>query len=149
MKFLFDVAFKDGKLSFAFLVLRIGIGILMLVHGLPKMGSIFSNEPIQFPPVFGMSSEMSLGLTIFSEVVCSLLLIIGFGTRLAAVPLIITMLVAVLYIHGSDTFAKQEMGIHYLLAYLVLLITGPGKYSIDYMVSNRHQINQTGFYSRL
>jgi putative oxidoreductase len=41
------------------------------------------------------------------------------------------MLVIILIIHSEDTFADREHAIMYLLMYLTLLFTGPGKYSID------------------
>jgi putative oxidoreductase len=122
---------KDSQLNAALLILRVSIGALMLVHGLPKLMSLFASGPVQFPSVFGFGAGLSLGLTVFAEVFCSVLLILGFGTRLAAIPLVITMLVAVFYVHGNDPFGKQEIGLLYLLPYLVLLIAGPGKYSVD------------------
>jgi putative oxidoreductase len=48
------------------------------------------------------------------------------------------MLVAVLYIHSADPFAKQEPGIQYLVLYVILFITGSGKYSIDYLLHRKH-----------
>lgn len=116
------------------LILRIAIAAFMLVHGLPKLSMLLSGDQVQFPPVFGLSPELSLGLAVFAEVFCSILILIGFGTRLATIPLIITMLVAVFYIHAADPFAKQEMGLHYLLAYVLLLISGSGKYSVDNII---------------
>ncbi len=58
----------------------------------------------QFPAILGMSGELSLTLTVFAEIICSVFILFGLGTRLAVIPLIITMLVAVLYIHSSDPF---------------------------------------------
>lgn len=135
MKRLFKVEHHSGNIDIALLILRVVIGVLMLVHGLPKMLTLFSGEPIQFPALIG-TPALSLGLAVFAEVLCSLLIIFGLGTRLATIPLIITMLVAVLLIHGADPFAKQEMGILYLVSYVVLLITGSGKYSIDRLLNN-------------
>ena len=137
MKKLFSTDYNSNTISTALLVLRIGIGVLMLVHGLPKMAGLLSGDPVAFPALFGMSAEVSLSLTVFAEVFCSFLLIVGFGTRIATIPLIITMLVAVLYVHGNDPFAKQELGMLYLLAYVLLLITGAGKYSLDYLVTTK------------
>ena len=88
----------------------------------------------------GMSAELSLGLAVFAEVFCSLFLLIGFATRLAVIPLIIIMLVAVLFIHSADPFAVKEPAFHYLLVYVVLLFTGSSKYSIDYLFQ-RKQVN--------
>ena len=121
----------------ALLIARVGIALLMLTHGLPKMEMLFSGAPIQFPPMFGMSAEFSLAMAVFAEVFCSLLLLVGLGTRLAVVPLIITMAVAVLVIHVADPFAKQEPALQYLLVYVVLLMAGSGKYSLDYLLQKR------------
>ena len=99
----------------ALLIARLGIAALMFVHGIPKMLMLFSGAPLQFPSVMGMRAELSLSLTVFAEVVCSVFLLAGFATRLATVPLIITMLVAVFVIHGADPFAKQEPALYYLL----------------------------------
>ncbi|NCI47423.1 DoxX family protein [Sediminibacterium soli] len=116
------------------LIARVGIASLMLVHGIPKMIMLFSSNPVQFPPVMGMSAGLSLALTVFAEVFCSLLILLGLGTRLAAVPLAITMLVAVFLVHSSDPLSVKELGLLYLLVYLNLLFAGSGKYSLDYLL---------------
>jgi len=126
-----------SRFDVALLVTRLGIGVLMLTHGIPKMMTLFSGAPVQFPPVFGMSAELSLGLAVFAEVFCSILLIAGFATRLTVIPLIITMLVAVLSIHAADPFAKQEPALQYLLVYVALMFAGSGKYSIDYLLQDK------------
>jgi putative oxidoreductase len=137
MKKLFSVNQNSNTIDMALLVARIGIAGLMLTHGLPKMVQLFSGAPVEFPAVLGLGAQLSLGLAVFAEVFCSLLLLTGFGTRLAVVPLIITMLVAVLSIHAADPFAVKEMAIHYLLVYVVLFFTGSGKYSVDYLVQHK------------
>ena len=130
MNSLFKAEDHSGSVNIAILVLRVGIAVLMLVHGLPKLMTLVSGEPVQFPALIG-TPAISLGLAVFAEVICSILILMGLATRLATIPLIITMLVAVLYIHGADPFAKQEMGLHYLIGYVVLLLTGSGRYSLD------------------
>ena len=134
MKKLLSVNQNSQTTDIALLIARVGIAALMLSHGIPKLMMLLSGAPIQFPPIMGMSAEVSLGLAVFAEVFCSILLLAGFATRLATVPLIITMLVAVLLIHSADPFAKQEPGLHYLLVYVVLLFTGGGKFSLDYLL---------------
>jgi putative oxidoreductase len=146
MKRIFKVNEASDSTSVALLLARIGIAALMLTHGLPKLAMLLSGAPVQFPPVLGMSAELALALTVFAEVVCSVLILAGFATRLATVPLIITMLVAVFVIHAADPFAKQEPALYYLLVYVVLLIAGSGKYSIDYLLQRNTQT--TGYTSR-
>ena len=82
MKKLFSASYNDNNIHIGLLVLRIAIGILMLVHGVPKMLAIFSGEPIQFPAVFGLSPGLSISLAVFAEVICSVMLIIGGGKPL-------------------------------------------------------------------
>ncbi|NJY62135.1 DoxX family protein [Salinimicrobium sp. CDJ15-81-2] len=127
--------FKTSQVDLALLILRVGVGVLMLTHGIPKLQMLFAGGEIQFPGVLGLSPAVSLALAVFAEVVCSILLIIGLGTRWASIPLIVTMLVAVLLVHGSDPFANQEPGLLYLFLYLPLLILGGGRYSLDHLIN--------------
>jgi putative oxidoreductase len=141
MKKLFTTNTKLLNNDLALLVGRIAIALLMLVHGLPKMQMLFSGDAIQFPSVFGMGAALSLALAVFAEVFCSILILVGFSTRLAAVPLIITMLVAVFYIHALEVFAKKELAVLYLSAYVVLLFAGSGRYSVDHIVQPKPEVN--------
>lgn len=131
MKKLLEINNGAGQVSIVLLILRIGIGLMMLVHGYPKMQMLFSGDVSQFPGVMGLTPTISLALAVFAEVLCSILILFGFATRLATIPLIITMLIAVFYIHAADPFASQELGLHYLMVYIALLILGSGKYSLD------------------
>lgn len=124
------IEIKSSKVNITLLVLRVGIGLLMLGHGIPKLQMLIAGD-IQFPGVMGMSPTLSLALAVFAEVICSILLLVGLLTRYAVVPLIITMLTAVLIIHGNDPFAKQELGILYLIVYSALFMLGSGKFSFD------------------
>ena len=137
MKKLIDMHQNATNIDVALLIARIGVAALMLTHGLPKLQTLLSADPVQFPSVFGLSATVSLALTVFTEVICSVLLLIGLGTRLFAIPLIITMLVAAFYIHGADPFAKKELAIMYLLPYLVLFFAGGGKYSLDHLLRQK------------
>jgi putative oxidoreductase len=47
------------------------------------------------------------------------------------------MLIAAFVVHSDDPFGKKEMAILYILPYITLLILGSGKYSIDYLLSQR------------
>ena len=134
------IEFKAPKVNITLLVLRVGIGLLMLGHGIPKLQMLISGD-IQFPGVMGMSPTISLALAVFSEVVCSILLLIGLLTRYAAIPLILTMLTAVLVIHGDDPFAKQELGILYLIVYSALFMLGSGKFSFDAILKSYRTSN--------
>ena len=137
MKKLLSVYQSANSIDVALLIVRVGIAALMLTHGWPKLEMLFSADPVQFPALFGLSAAGTLALAVFAEVFCSLLILVGLGTRLAAIPLIVTMLVAVFLVHGADPFAKQELGLLYLLPYVMLLLTGSGRYSLDYMLQQK------------
>ena len=111
----------------------------MLTHGLKKLDLLLSDDPVQFADPFGVGSVATLILVIFDEVVCSALLIIGLATRLVVLPLIVTMAVAVFMIHKTDGFERQELGSIYLLVYVFLLVTGSGKYSLDYLICRKRR----------
>lgn len=93
---------------------------------------LFGSDPIQFGDPIGIGVEASLTLTVFSEVICYILIIIGLGTRLASIPLVITMAVAFFIVHGADPLQRKELALIYLIVYLVLFFTGSGKYSLDH-----------------
>jgi putative oxidoreductase len=137
MKKIFSVNNTSNTTNIALLTARVGIAALMLTHGIPKLMMLLSGAPTQFPPIMGMSAETSLALAVFAEVFCSIFLLAGFATRLATIPLMITMLVAVIFVHAADPIAVKEPALHYLLVYIVLLFAGSGKYSIDYLLQSK------------
>ena len=132
----------NGTINLILLLNRVVIGGCMLTHGLGKWSKLQGPEPIAFADPFGIGMTPSLALTVFAEVVCSFLLIIGFFTRLATIPLIITMAVAIFIIHASDEFGKKEMAVLYLLIYVSLLLAGAGKYSIDSRLYKKGKVSK-------
>lgn len=117
----------------ALLVIRLGAGGMMLTHGIPKIGRLFGDGPIRFADPFGLGPEISLGLAIIAEVFCTILVMIGFKTRLATIPLILTMLTAAFYAHWNDPFGKKELPLLFACVFLGILAFGAGKYAIDGM----------------
>ncbi len=119
------------------LIFRIGISALMLTHGTPKLIRAFSGEEITFADPLGLGEVVTFTFAIFAEFICSILIIIGLGTRLAAIPLIITMAVAALIVHFSDGFGRQELPLLFLTGFILLFFTGGGKYSLDWYFLSR------------
>ena len=103
----------------------------MLTHGWPKLSKLISTGEFKFADPIGLGPEISLIAAIFAEFVCSILIVMGYKTKLASVPLIFTMLVAAFISHGSDPFSNKEKALLYLVGYLAILLLGPGKYSLD------------------
>ncbi|MCA9160817.1 MAG: DoxX family protein [Planctomycetales bacterium] len=111
-------------------VLRVAFGVFMLVHGMQKLMG-FSEMADKFPDPIGIGSQLSLIMAIGAEVGCSILLILGLGTRLAVIPLAFTMIVALFIVHAADPWKVKELAALYLAVYAVIFITGPGRCSLD------------------
>jgi len=119
------------------LILRIGTSTLMIyLHGWPKLTNYLEGQN-NFPQLIGLGSESGLLLAIFAEIICSMLLIFGLFTRIAALPLSFTMAVAAFVFNANQAFIVKEKGLLYLLVYLFLLIVGAGKYSVDNILLDR------------
>ncbi|NOY46970.1 MAG: DoxX family protein [Chlorobi bacterium] len=114
----------------ALAILRIGFSGLLLTHGIPKIGKLFA-DTIEFPDPIGLGVTLSLILVLIAEVVGPLFVIIGYKTKLATIPTIIMMTVAVCVVHLSDPIGTKEKALLYLIGFIVIYLAGPGKYSID------------------
>ena len=134
MRKLFSTKYSAGAFNTAILLLRLVFGILMASHGYDKL-THFDQYSKEFMDFMGLGKSVSLSLTIFAEFFCSLLVCLGLFTRLATIPLIIGMSVVVFKVAGGDVFGHGETGAMYLGAFLVLLIVGPGRISVDSLIS--------------
>jgi len=117
---------KDIGLAF----FRIAISAMMLTHGLPKFQKLISGD-FKFADPFGIGETPSLFLAVIGEFICPILIIIGFKSRLAAIPVAITMAVAAFITHGADDFGTKEKALFYLVAFVTISLLGPGKFGID------------------
>jgi len=134
--------FKDEFLDdAAFLILRLGLGFGMLFgHGLRKWGKLFGSgdEPIGMLGHEGTVGLILFSLVVFSEVICSIFLMLGLFTRWAAFFLLFTMIVAVFYVHLGDPFGSSEKGFLYLVGYVAIFLAGAGNFSVDARLGRSH-----------
>lgn len=138
MKKTYSTILDLQKVDLGLLFFRIGISGLMLTHGIPKLITFFGSEEIRFADPVGMGETVTFAFAVFAEFLCSVLILIGLGTRLAVIPLIITMAVLVLIVHMPDGLGRQELPLLYLTGYILLFLTGSGKYSLDqYFLSQK------------
>lgn len=112
------------------LFLRVAFGGMMLTHGIPKFLNLVSGD-FSFVDPIGIGQPASLILAVLAEVVFPMLVIIGFKTRLASIPVILTMLVALFVHHANDAFGIKEKAILYLIGFITIALLGAGKYSVD------------------
>lgn len=127
---------KPYALDFALAILRVGSAGMMLTHGWAKIAN-FTNKLGTFKDPLGLGPAVSLQLAIFSEFFCAILLLLGFMTRISLIPLSFTMFVAAFIAHADDPFASKEKALLFLLIFVVLSITGPGKLSMDAQINNK------------
>ncbi|MBC7947097.1 MAG: DoxX family protein [Chitinophagaceae bacterium] len=133
MKRFFSTRYSETWFSLGLFILRAFGGGLLLPHGLDKMNKFGEMAPTFMDP-FGIGPSVSLALLIFAEFFCSIFLILGLFTRLACIPLIIAMVVALFIAHKGHIFTDGEHAALYLGIYVTLLFTGPGKFSIDKVI---------------
>lgn len=135
--FLFPQYCRDRVISLLILALRVFFGFLFFSHGLDKMMN-FNELSYTYPSAFGFGSYMTLMLSIFCEFACSLFLIVGLIVRITVIPMIVAMAVAFFDIHDG-MFPQGELSLIYMILFVILYITGPGKYSLDYLIDMRFQ----------
>lgn len=135
-----------AKVDFALLFLRIGVSALLLIHGVPKVIDLFDGGGIHFMDPIGIGEEASLALSTFAEFICAILIILGLGTRFAAVVIIINMFVAVFFQLSAesllDSFPKQ-LALLFLICYLFLFYAGGGKFSLDQHFIRKKELKES------
>lgn len=133
--FLFPQTFRGKGVSFLILCIRLFFGVLFFMHGLDKMTN-FDQLSLTFPDIMGFGSYMSLMLSIFAEFCCSLFLIFGLLVRVMLIPMIIAMAVAFFDVHDA-IMPEGELSLIYLIVFIIVYLTGPGRFSLDYLIDAR------------
>jgi len=136
-------SFFDRHKDLGLLIIRLGVGVpIMAIHGYPKitggpelwkkLGGAMSNLGISFAPAFwGFMSA-------FAEFVIPILVILGIFFRPAILILCFNMFVASLsHLSRLDPWGKISHPLTLTVVALGLFLAGPGKYSVDYLLSNR------------
>jgi putative oxidoreductase len=127
---LLSTKYSNGAFNLAMLILRVGFAGLMIPHGYDKLTqfAVYRKDFINF---LGTGNSVSLALTIFAEFFCACLVFLGLFTRLAAIPLVIAMTVALVEAHKGRIFSEGEHAALYIIGFLGIMILGPGKISVD------------------
>lgn len=130
------------NLDLGLLMLRIGLGLIFIAHGYPKLiggvekwrmlGSAMSNFGITFAPAFwGFAAACS-------EVFGGICLMLGLRTRVALFFLSCVMIVAlVFHLSKGDPFTVYFHPLSLLVVFIGLWFLGAGNYSLDYMLNKK------------
>ncbi|MCH2207883.1 MAG: DoxX family protein [Lentisphaerales bacterium] len=150
MKFIINLKDETRQLltDVGLLAGRLGFGLFIAFgHGVGKLQN-YSAYSAKFPDPLGIGSEISMALAIFAELVCGLLITFGVFTRVALTQLLVTMAVAAFIVHSQHPlFAapgqpSKEFALVYLWGFLTLILTGPGKFSIDHLLVKKYSLNE-------
>ena len=126
---------ENNSLSLVLLVLRLQMGIAFVLHGWPKIQSPFGWMGPE-APVPGILQALAA----LAEFGGGLALILGIATPIAALGLIATMAVAVLFLiksglpFVSSGTPSYELALVYFFVSLLYLVTGSGRYSLDHLI---------------
>lgn len=134
MRKLFSIKYTDNTISFALLLLRLTMGGLMIPHGYSKLMH-FAAKSATFADPYHIGPTLSMALVIFAEFFCAVFIVLGLFTRLATIPLIIAMATALVFAHDNKIFSEGETAALFLGGFLTLLLTGPGKISLDKLIT--------------
>ncbi len=137
MKNTYSTNLNLPQVDVGILIFRIAIAAMMLTHGVPKLIRLFSGDEISFADPLGLGEVATFTLAVFAEFVCSVLVILGLGTKLAVWPIIATMATAAIIVHANDGWGAQETPLLYVFGFLLLFFTGSGKYSLDWYLLSR------------
>lgn len=128
-------------IDFAILILRVALGICFMIHGLGKLGIVGPGNMSGFTswlkslgfPFPALQARMAM----LTELVGGGLLVLGLGTRIAAIFILIAMLVAAFTGHKGGGYLitndppGNEYALNLAILMIVLVLLGPGAYSLD------------------
>lgn len=135
MKKLFSAKYTEGTISAALLILRLGMGIIMMYHGYDRVVHFNSKEYISMN-FMGIGRTVSQVLIIIVELGGAFFITIGLCTRAAAVLLILWLTFVLFKSFGGDIFEYGEKIALYTIGFVALFTAGPGNYSADKKIYN-------------
>lgn len=119
------------NIDIGLLVLRIGMSVLMLTHGFPKLMKLVGGNLAVVGDPIGVGGLVSTILVILGEVIAPVLILIGLKSRFAAIISATTMGVAAFIVHNGDLLAQKEKALLFLTGFLAIALMGAGKFSVD------------------
>jgi putative oxidoreductase len=137
MKNILKLSFLPVNTDLALLFIRIWFCTSIFVkHGIEKF-TRFPQMVLHFPDPIHIGPTIGLSFALVADAICTLLIILGLGTRLAALFLMVNLLVVFIFLHQLS-FMKEhaELVYTYLGLSVLIVIAGPGKFSLDNKLLN-------------
>ena len=143
---------QDLLQAIGLLILRLGFGAYLMTHGIGKLQMLLDGKDIGDP--IGLGPGLSMVLITLAELVAPIFVILGLGTRFAALLPVGGMAVAAFVAHASDPWtagegarllreglapraSSKEPALLFLTAFLALVFTGAGRISLDQAIRAR------------
>ncbi|MCG2617435.1 DoxX family protein [Terrimonas sp. NA20] len=119
------------------LVFRILVSVqLMTTHGLKKLG-VGVEQAENIPNPLGLPEQLNSYFATAANLFFPVLVISGFFTRLAALPILAVTMTGYFVLHWNDSLLEKDMPFMYSVSFLLILVLGPGKYSIDHLINKK------------
>lgn len=112
------------------LLLRLLLGGLFAWHGYDALNH-YKLYLSMSKSTIGLGANLEFNLVVFSHFLCGILVAVGFLTRLAVIPLFITMTIAFFIAHKGQPFMLKELPFVYWLLCLPVFVLGSGRFSVD------------------
>lgn len=107
-----------------------GALFLLCVHGLPKLLN-FNAQLLVIEDPFHMGGSLTLCMAIFAEVICPLLILVGVLVRLACLPILFLLLVALIVVHPEWSIDQAQFGWLLTIIFTSILIAGAGPLALN------------------
>jgi putative oxidoreductase len=126
---------RPAAFDWGLLCLRVWFGAsLFLKHGWEKPTN-FAQMAAHFPNPLHLGPVPTLVIALISDAICSVLVLVGLGTRWAALYIISNVFVAWAFVHHFQFLtrgAPGEVMCLYIAGFLAIAIMGPGRFSLDH-----------------
>jgi putative oxidoreductase len=106
---------------------------LFRVHGLKKFRQE-NGEREHVPNPLGLPDKLNGLIATFADTVVPVLLILGVATRVAILPTLVVTAIGYFVVHREDSLEIRDVPYIYTLSLLLLLVLGPGIYSVDHLL---------------
>lgn len=120
----------------ALLFFRVVVSGALMTHGYGKVVRLIEGDIWGRTHLF-FNEEISLALVAFAEFICPIFVSLGLWTRLFITPILYAFVIIVFDVHLEDPFTKMEKGLLFLVSYSLIFMVGPGKFSLDNLISKK------------
>ena len=129
-----------NSFDWSMLAFRIFVSVEMMVaHGLKKIG-IGVEEAEKVPNPLHLPDAFNQFFATAANLFFPVLVILGLFTRVAVLPILAVTLMGYFVLHWNDSLLEKDMRFMYSVTFLLLFILGPGKYSVDHIITKKFKL---------